>query len=285
MYQKAINTKKGAIILDARIKDFFKKENIEYYAVLDYKDAKEIKPRLRERGNIEAKSVVIFLLPYYAGEVENLSRYAAALDYHIIIKDVTARLAETIEDIYPGSKAIGFGDHSPIDERSAALSSGLGILGKNGLLINEKYGSYVFIADVITDVSPKLIGAIKPQPVLMCEGCELCKKACPTGILRNESVECLSAITQKKGELSENEVQMMLKYNTVWGCDICQSVCPHNINPKETPIDFFKKSRITCLNAERLEAMSDEEFEKRAFAWRGRKTVERNVKHYENEKK
>lgn len=275
---------KGSVFLDAKIREFFKNENIEYYAALDYKSVSEINHRLIEREGFDAKSILIFLLPYYAGETENLSRYASSLDYHIVIKDVTQRLVSLIREIYPGSCAKGFGDHSPIDERGAALCSGLGILGDNGLLINEKYGSYVFIADVITDVSPEVIGAVKPMPVLKCEGCGSCKRACPTGILRAEGSECLSAITQKKGELLEGELEMMLKYNTVWGCDLCQSVCPHNRNPKETPISFFKRERISKLTTEAVNAMGDEEFSRRAFAWRGRKTIERNLNYYEKSK-
>ena len=267
--------------MDKRIKDFFERENIEYYAAIDYSAVAEINPRLRERKGIDAKSIIVFLLPYYSGKTENLSRYAASLDYHIIIHDVTARLSELIKEIYPRSSSVGFGDHSPIDERGAALLAGLGILGENGLIINEKYGTYVFIADVVTDVPPEVIGASKPLPVLKCEGCGACKRACPTGILSGECTDCLSAITQKKGELAEDEINLMLKFNTVWGCDECQSSCPHNLNPIETPIEFFRKNRITLLTSDLLSKMDDETFSKRAFAWRGRKTVERNLEFYE----
>ena len=70
---------------------------------------------------------------------------------------------------------------------------------------------------------------------------------------------------------------MMRKFNTVWGCDLCQSSCPHNNEPKITPLAFFREDRITRLTRERLNAMSKAEFNDRAFAWRGRKTVERNL--------
>ena len=267
--------------MDKRIIDFFERENIEYYAAIDYSAAVEINPRLRERKGIDAKSIIVFLLPYYTGDTENLSRYAASLDYHIIIRDVTSRLSALITEIYPGSLAVGFGDHSPIDERGAALSAGLGILGENGLIINEKYGTYVFIADLVTDIPPDILGAVKPRPVLKCDGCGACKRACPTGILSGRSSECLSAITQKKGELSEGEIALMLKFNTVWGCDECQSACPHNFEPVVTPIEFFKKDRISHLTLSELSEMDDETFSERAFAWRGRKTVERNLEFYE----
>lgn len=270
--------------MDKRIIDFFKAENIEYYAALKYSDAVELNPRLRERAGVDAKSIILFLLPYYTADGENLSRYAVSLDYHLVIKKITSKLSALLGEIFPGCSAVGFGDHSPIDERGAALSSGLGILGDNGLLINEKYGSYVFIADVITDIPAEVLGAMKPLPVSRCEGCGLCKKSCPTGILRGEGTECLSAITQKKGELSETEVKMMLEYNTVWGCDLCQSSCPHNHKPNKTPIEFFYDSAITMLSSEILDSMDEDEFSKRAYAWRGKKTIKRNLEYYESTK-
>ena len=110
-----------------------------------------------------------------------------------------------------------------------------------------------------------------------CISCGACRRACPTGCLRGEGESCLSAITQRKGELTEEEAEMMRKFNTVWGCDLCQSSCPHNIKPKVTPLRFFHEDRITRLTRERLDGMSKEEFNARAFAWRGRKTVERNL--------
>ena len=85
--------------MDKRIIDFFERENIEYYAAIDYSAAVEINPRLRERKGIDAKSIIVFLLPYYTGDTENLSRYAASLDYHIIIRDVTSRLSALITEI------------------------------------------------------------------------------------------------------------------------------------------------------------------------------------------
>lgn len=267
---------------DGIIRGFFENEKIEYYAALDYKNVREINPRIRERHSLDAKSVIIFLVPYYAGKTENLSKYSAARDYHLYIKDVTARLISILRDLYPDNNFVGFGDHSPIDERSAALAAGLGILGDNGLLINEKYGTYVFLADVISDLAPEKLGVKEPKELERCEGCGACRTACPTGILAGKSSECLSAITQKKGDLSDEEVSLMKKYNTVWGCDACQDFCPHNINPKTTPIDFFLECRIEHLTGDILNSMSDEEFSKRAFAWRGRKTVARNLEFFEN---
>ena len=259
------------------ITDFFREEKIEYFSVLAYSDCNELNRELIEREGFTPRSVILFLLPYYAGETVNLSRYAAALDYHIAIREITDALIERLKLEFPTYHFHGYGDHSPIDERHAAVISGLGIKGDSTLLINEKYGTYVFIADIVTDVPPEALGAVSPLPVVTCSHCGACRRACPSGILRGECDSCLSAITQRKGELTEKEVEMMRKVDTVWGCDVCQSVCPHNRDPLLTPIEFFHSQRIECLTGDVLSSLSKDEFKRRAFAWRGRKTIERNL--------
>ena len=260
------------------VKDFFFEEKIEYYSILAYDDCNELRPDIIAREGFIPRSVIVFLLPYYAGETVNLSCYAASLDYHIAIKELTDALISRLSLEFPDNHFRGYGDHSPIDERHAAVIAGLGIKGDSTLVINEKYGTYVFIADIVTDVPPELLGAVPPQPVKTCSHCGACRRACPTGILRSECDKCLSAITQRKGDLDENEVEIMRKFDTVWGCDVCQTVCPYNRNPQMTPVEFFHKDRIECLTSATLSSLSDEEFKRRAFGWRGRKTVERNLK-------
>lgn len=259
------------------IKDYFDSRKIEYYAVLPYGACREINPGIMEREDFTPRSVIVYLVPYYTGETVNISRYAASLDYHIALKECADGLILALQQASPGAKAKGYGDHSPISEVSAALIGGLGVIGDNGLILNEKYGSYVFIGDVVTDIAPELLGVAAPLEVEGCLHCGACKKACPTGILRGEGEDCLSAITQRKGELTASEADMMRKYNTAWGCDVCQSVCPYNRTPVVTPIEFFHNERITELKREILDSMSKAEFSRRAFAWRGRKTVERNL--------
>lgn len=258
--------------------DVFAEHKIEYYSVLSYSDCNELNPELIAREGFTPRSVILFLLPYYAGETDNLSRYAAALDYHIAIRNITDAVIDRLRAAYPDHHFHGYGDHSPIDERHAAVIAGLGIKGDSTLLINEKYGTYVFIADIVTDLSPETLGARVPLPLATCSHCGACTRACPTGILRGECPDCLSAITQRKGDLDEKEVEMMRKVDTVWGCDVCQSVCPYNKHPQITPIEFFHRDRIECLTSDRLSTMSKDELKSRAFGWRGRKTVERNLK-------
>ncbi len=264
--------------MQTSIEKLFTKEYIEYRAVLPFSEVVTTKTHLLDGLGFVPKSVLLFLLPYYTGETENLSRYAASLDYHLGIAQIGGRLTAGLESLFPGAHFSVFGDHSPLDERRAALTAGLGIAGDNGLLINEKYGSYVFIADILTDVAPEELGLTPTVEIRSCENCGACKVHCPTGILRGEGADCLSAITQRKGTLTEDEVALMKAYRTVWGCDECQCHCPHNRHPEKTPIPFFYQERLPALSRPVLDAMDDEAFARRAFAWRGRAVVERNVK-------
>ena len=267
------------------LKKYFDKQKIEYFSVLDYAFCREINPRIKARVGFLPKSAIVYLIPYYTGECDNISRYAASLDYHTVIAEINKGLIELLGEHFPEYSAKSYGDHSPIDERAAALSAGLGVLGDNGLIINEKYGSYVFIADVLTDIPPELLFASSPKEAEHCEACGACKRACPTAILSGEGKDCLSAITQKKGVHTEEEIALMRENNTVWGCDLCQSSCPHNRHPEKTPVPFFYEGRIDRLTGATLNSMSDEEFSRRAFSWRGRAVVERNISYFEDEGK
>ena len=250
---------------------------VEYFAILPYDLCHETNSRIMERAGFVPRSIIVYLLPYYTGKAGNMSVYAASLDYHIAISEVNSILEDTLRQDFPTACLRGYGDHSPIDERHAALIGGLGVLGKSGLIINEKYGTYVFVGDIVTDIAPELLDCDEPREILGCRDCGACLRACPTGILRGEGEDCLSAITQRKGELSDREIALMKKYNTAWGCDICQSSCPHNSNPVITPVEFFYRERIESLTLQALDAMTAEEFERRAYAWRKRNTIRRNL--------
>lgn len=266
-----------AAALRREIDAYFASVGVEYHTVLSFSDLHPIREDIMAREDFCPQSVIMFLLPYYAGETENISRYAASLDYHMALDEINRGLSEAIHRVLPTCHMHGYGDHSPIDERHAALVGGLGVLGLNGLIINEKYGSYVFIGDLVTDIEPSIIGVAMPSEIKRCEGCGICLASCPTGILRGEGNDCLSAITQRKGELSDEEVDMMRKFNTVWGCDECQCHCPHNSAPVKTPIEFFYRDRIDRLCSSDLAAMDKQTLRNRAFGWRGRRVVERNL--------
>ena len=98
---------------------------------------------------------------------------------------------------------------------------------------------------------------------------------------------CLSALTQKKGALTPEEQQKILSLGSVWGCDICQEVCPYTAHARKmgtlyTKIPFFRQTALPHLTVQTLDAMSDEQLGQRAYAWRGRETIRRNLCLFEN---
>ena len=265
------------------IDNVFSEERITEYAILPIGEVRILRPELFLRGEaITPKSVLLFLVPYYTGPAENLSLYAISRDYHLYMQAVSARLIDALKVAYPHAAFRSFSDHSPIDERLAAARAGLGILGDNGLLIHRTYGSLVFIGEVFADLEAPEDTPL--YPILHCEHCGACRRACPTGALLGNG-ECLSELTQRKGELGAKTVEWMQRHKTVWGCDLCQMACPHTrraIAKKNlTPISFFHEERIPHLTSELLCEMDAKAFKTRAFAWRGRATIARNLAAYE----
>ena len=261
----------------------FGEEKIDSFALLPFSACRVTRPYLYEKEGLVPQSAILFLMPYYTLTPENFSAYAAPRDYHLYIKALGKRLLARLEALYPKHRFFIFADHSPIDERHAAVLGGLGVFGKNGLLLSEKYGSYQFIGEILSDAPPSLLGEVTLFPLRSCLDCGACRRACPTGILGGSGTECLSAITQKKGELSEEEKALMRRENTAWGCDACQSVCPYNLRAKEagtliTPIPFFKEKLIARFDSEMLAALDESAFAERAFSWRGRAVAQRNAK-------
>ena len=258
-------------------------EGITEYGILPMDEVRVLRPELFSRGEpILPRSVILFLVPYYTGPAENLSLYAVSRDYHLYMREVSERLIAALSAAYPDAAFRAFADHSPIGERYAAARAGLGILGDNGLLINETYGSLVFIGEIYTDLAAPADTPL--YEVRTCEHCGACLRACPTGALSGQG-DCLSELTQRKGELSDATVDLMCRHNTVWGCDLCQTACPHTrraiAEGKVTPVPFFHEARIPCLSSDALAAMDAPTFKTRAFAWRGRTTIARNLAAYE----
>jgi len=269
------------------LEKLLKKENIEAFGILPYEKTEKINPSLLSRRKIDQsklKSVIIFTLPYYTqAQRTNISKYAVARDYHHFIKLLESSLGERLRAQFPNEDFYFFADNSPIDERSAAQYCNLGKIGKNGLLITEKYSSFVFIGEILTTASfeERILSDSLENP---CVDCNLCLAACP----KEHLGVCLSALTQKKGKLDENEEKIIKKYGSAWGCDICQDVCPVTkaaIKSKTvySPIPYFNEKKIPYLSKECLNNLSDEEFSLRAYSWRKRETVLRNIEILEKE--
>ncbi len=239
--------------------DVLKKLNVPY-KVITFTDAKNF---LFEGESVSAQSVVVFLIPYTAGsEKGNVSYYAKGKDYHKRAKDVAQNMPAI-------GKIRVYADISPFDEKRLAAACGLGVRGKNGLLINDRYGSFVFIGEILVDDVFDKYDEI--SEIGECLGCGRCEKICPTaGIYDKE--KCISHITQKKGVLTSEEENAIRKSGYIWGCDMCQSVCPMNKLTDEEPFS---------LNMEDIANLSNREFKDKypnaAFTWRGVKPLIRNL--------
>ena len=260
------------VVMKNLIDELMKKEKIEYYGIIPFEKCRVINEPLLKRSTDgrTPKSVIMIAVPYYNGEYEgrNISLYAVPKDYHLYFKSLYSRLEGALNDA-SGYFFKGFADHSPISETYAAAYAGLGVIGKKFQLINDKYGSHVFLGEIITDYVPE---KYIENDIKFCKNCGMCEKACPG------SDECLSGITQKKGTLNEHEQMLIAKSGCAWGCDVCRTVCPMNSNIEKTPIEFFKTDLIPVLTSEQIQRMSKDEFTSRAYAWKGRTTIVRNLK-------
>ena len=255
------------------LRQVFAEHGIVYAEAIPFSEAKILFQRKIDQLSFAPQSVIMFAIPYYAGEFpkRNLSRYAVAKDYHLFFRAFSDAVKTELQKLYPAAEFAAFADNSPIDEREAAAKAGLGMLGMNRLLITERYGSYVFLGEFLTNIPYHEIGTLSSFAVRECEKCGLCVASCPKKEI------CLSALTQKKGDFTREEEDAILSLGSVWGCDICQEVCPHSQKAEITPLAYFKEDLIAHLTRETVETMSEEDFARRAYSWRGKKTVLRNL--------
>ena len=183
-------------------------------------------------------------------------------------------------------------DNGPLNERFFAYISGLGSKGINSMIINEKYGSYGFIGLIITDMEmDPYITEIKD-----CSKCMVCKEKCPgkaiSGDFNMDSKLCASYLSQTKKELTDNERKILKSSGNIFGCDICQKCCPDNadktlLHSNDFTNSNFNKKIISNLEYEDLQNISNKDFKKyfgeKAFSWRGKKILLRNLDIIEDE--
>lgn len=181
-----------------------------------------------------AKSVITLLYNYFPEETQKSSapkvaKYAYGEDYHLIIREKLKIFLQSIREKLGNIEGRGFVDSAPVLERSWAQKSGLGWIGKNGNLINKKMGSFFFIATLITDLElePDI-----PHAKDYCGTCSKCVDACPTeAILINKTIDASKCISYFTIELKSKDFPEDLSSkseNWIFGCDICQDVCPWN---------------------------------------------------------
>ncbi|NOQ23935.1 MAG: tRNA epoxyqueuosine(34) reductase QueG [Bacteroidales bacterium] len=183
-----------------------------------------------------AKSVISVLLNYYPKNLQRndsykISKYAYGKDYHYVVKEKLHALLEFIQKEIGEVSGRAFVDSAPIMDKVWAAKSGLGWIGKNTNLISKEFGSFVFIGELIIDLELEFDNSIKDY----CGNCTKCIDACPTKAISPYEVDarkCISYLTiEKKGEIPE---EFKGKWNDwIFGCDICQDVCPWNskLNP------------------------------------------------------
>ena len=294
--------------MEEKIINFAKTIDIEMIGFAKYYESKELKQRHLKKfelnydvpinynpNNInrltkllpEVKTIISIALPYYNSceQLENIkanevyfSSSSWGKDYHKVLDEKMDQIINYIKQKIPEFKYFKCVDTKPIDDRFWAHQAGIGFFGKNGLLINPKYGSYIFIGNILTNLE------LKPSKILNmnCKLCNKCVENCPVHAISENGInsrKCLSYLTQKK-DLTENEKKQINQ--CIYGCDICQKVCPHNKINKG--YHEFEPSGIEFINVDKYEKLSNKKFKEKygnlSGSWRGKKIIERNIKIY-----
>ncbi len=214
-----------------------------------------------------AKSVITLLLNYFPEQQQNpdapqISKYAYGKDYHEVIKSKLKIFLQTLKENIGDIHGRGFTDSAPVLERSWAVKSGLGWVGKNGNLITKNNGSFFFIATLITDLE---LESDDPFIKDYCGTCTKCIDNCPTNAILPDKVidgsKCISYFTI---ELKEMLIPQEMKgkfENQMFGCDICQDVCPWNrfAKPSQEP-NFAPLNEILNFTKNDWEELTEESF-------------------------
>ncbi|KQR71095.1 tRNA epoxyqueuosine(34) reductase QueG [Pedobacter sp. Leaf176] len=227
---------------------------------------KRLDPRLLVDG---AKSVISLSLNYYTedkqadADAPKISKYAYGQDYHTVIKDKLKTLMLFIEEHIGEVSGRAFVDSAPVLDRAWAQRSGIGWFGKNANLISKQNGSFFFLAELIVDLE---LDYDHPFQSDYCGTCTRCLDACPTDAIIAPQVvdgtKCISYLTIELKNEIPNEFNGKMD-NWMFGCDICQDVCPWNrFSKAHTEPAFKPENGLLELNAQELTEITDEVFKK-----------------------
>jgi len=208
---------------------------------------KRISPTKLHEGT---KSIIVVLQNYFV-ELENtefkVSKYASGVDYHTIVKNKLYELLEFIKTINPEANGRCFVDSAPVLERTLAKNAGLGWIGKNNCLITKTQGSFFFIGEIFLNIELEIDKVFENN---YCGTCTKCIDFCPTNALNIRELDARKCISYQTIE-NKNEIPTEIKSKTenwIFGCDICQDVCPWNKKSiQTTEIEFLKN--IQLLNS------------------------------------
>ncbi len=236
-----------------------------------------------------ARGVISFALSYNTKLTDNavdsdcvrISKASFGTDYHKVLKAKAETLMDKFCEVYECQYKV-FVDTGVLSDRLLAYCAGIGFYGKNHFIINEKFGSFIFLGHILTDIelNNKVTAA-----ECKCGECDKCIKACPCGAYDNDISlnysKCISYLNQKGWEYP--------KTNYIYGCDICQNVCVFNKNaPKDIHEEFYDSIDNVIVKIDDIMDMSKEDFDLRysskALAWRGLKNLKKNCKTILNRK-
>ena len=214
-----------------------------------------------------AKSVITLLLNYFPSQHQDpaapkIASYAYGNDYHEVIREKLTRFLAEIKQSIGEVAGRGFVDSAPVLERSWAQRTGLGWIGKNGNLINKQGGSFFFIATLIIDLE---LNYDDPYAKDYCGSCTKCIDSCPTdAILPNKVVDGSKCISYFTIELKETLIPETMKGkfdNWMFGCDVCQDVCPWNrFSSPTSEINFTPIPAILNFSTSDWEELTEENF-------------------------
>ena len=220
--------------------------NQGYHAGMTYMQRNRNKRKNVKEILSSAKSVISLGMNYYTPDKHSeennkgkVSRYAWGKDYHLVIWDKLDKIIDELKEKEPSFEAISYVDTGPVMDKAWAVRSGLGWLGKHTNVINKEIGSWFFIANIITNWQFEYSNPIED----FCGSCTACIDACPTEAITIEYVvnsnKCISYLTiENKKDIPEDFIGQF--ENWLFGCDICQDVCPWNLKfSKVTSIKEF----------------------------------------------
>lgn len=280
---------------------------LEYYGFMKVRTLAESRSYFKERENLgfvnpfeeqdlevkvdlssvlpEGKTIISIAFPYFYNRTVSpggyFSVYTRGKDYHVVVRRYLEEIAEVLRQ--KGYQAKVFSDNNPLPERLIAHIAGVGEIGRNHMLITKKYGSYVFLGEIVTDYEMETLerdySEIPEHRV--CGTCTNCVKACPTKILGSElynTRRCMSYITQDKN-IEDQDFDLFK--GRLFGCDTCQLVCPLCRDAEVSfiedfrPLQFMESPDVRGLVA--LDNASFRRYKETSAGWRGKKLLQRNA--------
>ena len=245
----------------------------------------DIRERFDMKGEWEeGKGIISFAVSYAPSDTGQkdpgsvrVCKASWGEDYHEVLGRKGEELMKLFSEEYPCSWKV-YVDTGKLSDRACAYCAGIGFYGKNGFIISPEYGSFIFLGHILTDIPLEK----RTDPLEnLCGECEKCLKICPRGALGKKKwvdyENCVSYLNQKGSSYEETDY--------IYGCDLCQNVCPFNERAPKDLHDEFSFPKALCYPDPReLINMDDDEFKKlygrSALAWRGASTIRKNAKRY-----